>query len=560
VLAWYDGYDENGDGIYQDWHGAMHYIDLRYHAGTSTKSPHSVRWDTTWVPDQAPGSVKLVARIRNRDGLWFVTPLVDGLTLRRRGTSVKLYKPQNIPERYWVRAKRRMSSSVNIETAEKASAAAVAVRTWNGHHESFALNGQTTEISGVDHNFDFSFRPVAIDALRAGTNTIEFHSITEHHGVEILWPGPAVLVRYGAIPKPPAGDTWLNSDYEGRFSVELESDAATVAGKAVAVPIPAAVSSKSFRVVEYQNARPPVLREGALPWQLNPDGTLTILLRSVLTPGEKTKLTIYFGRDQGLVPHRRVSVEDDVQHEGQVSLRIRTPEATWLYHKSGGGFASLFDKDANDWISYHPGNRSAGEFRGIPNVGDHFHPGYEGENGSKTTIDFAGALHARVRSESNDGRFAALWDFFPSHAQMTLLRAGAPYWFLYEGTPGGKIDVPEDFWVTSDGTRRSVAEHWQGVLPAPEWVYFADTKLPRALFVANHQNDDLKDQFWQMESNMTVWGFGREYRCCGKFLTKTPAVFTLGLLETSDYGRASAEIRSAMARVRATAGPVERRP
>jgi len=24
---------------------------------------------------------------------------------------------------------------------------------------------------------------------------------------------------------------------------------------------------------------------------------------------------------------------------------------------------------------------------------------------------------------------------------MTLLRAGQPYWFLYEGTPGGRLDL-----------------------------------------------------------------------------------------------------------------------
>jgi hypothetical protein len=143
---------------------------------------------------------------------------------------------------------------------------------------------------------------------------------------------------------------------------------------------------------------------------------------------------------------------------------------------------------------------------------------------------------------------------------MTLLRATAPYWFLYEGTPGGKIDVPGDFWVVSDGTRRSVAEDWHGTLRKPEWVYFADAKLPRALFVANHQNDDAGDQFWQMQSNMTVWGFGREYRCCGKLMKTAPAVFTVGLLETTDFERASAAIGSAMSEIRVTTGPVEYRP
>ncbi len=33
---------------------------------------------------------------------------------------------------------------------------------------------------------------------------------------------------------------------------------------------------------------------------------------------------------------------------------------------------------------------------------------------------------------------------------------------------------------------------------------------------------------------MTVWGFGRNYRCCEKFLQKTPNRFSIGFLENTD--------------------------
>jgi hypothetical protein len=42
---------------------------------------------------------------------------------------------------------------------------------------------------------------IPTSALQGGSNTIEFFSESIHHGVEILWPGPAILVSFG-IPVP----------------------------------------------------------------------------------------------------------------------------------------------------------------------------------------------------------------------------------------------------------------------------------------------------------------------------------------------------------------------
>jgi hypothetical protein len=558
VLARYDGYDENGDGIFADWHGAYHYIDLQHHTGSSARAPHVVRWNTTWVPDQPPGAVKLIARIRSREGVWYVAPVVEGLSLKRSGTSVKLYHPVGVPERFWVRAGKRLSSSVEVADDAGATEAAVALRTWNGHGERFSFNGHPVEIAGADHNYALGLRPVPVSAIRRGRNAIEFHSTTEHHGVEILWPGPALLVRYGrSAPRMPEGD-WLSPDYDGRFSLDITAGVRLGPDKPVEIALPASVTERSFRVVEYQNGTAPVIRDGAVPWQLDPGGRLVFLL-SGLGAGQKKRLAVYFGKSQGLVTTRRISVEDEVMHEGQASLRVRTAGETYVYHKEGAGFASIFDRAGNDWISFRPGNRSAGEFRGIPNLGECFHPGNSGSEGALTTLESSGPLRARFRSETVDGRYAATWDIYPTYAQMTLHRAGGPYWFLYEGTPGGKLDVPEDFWVTSAGIRRSVADSWSGDLEQPEWVYFADGKLSRALFVASHQDDTANDQFWQMESNMTVWGFGREYRCCTRYLTALPAQFTIGLLETADHARASAEITAAMAVPKVVVGQVELR-
>jgi hypothetical protein len=47
-------------------------------------------------------------------------------------------------------------------------------------------------------------------SLRTGDNTITFHSETVHHGIEIMWPGPAIIVKYGSPPAPPTTSAPVN--------------------------------------------------------------------------------------------------------------------------------------------------------------------------------------------------------------------------------------------------------------------------------------------------------------------------------------------------------------
>ena len=118
---------------------------------------------------------------------------------------------------------------------------------------------------------------------------------------------------------------------------------------------------------------------------------------------------------------------------------------------------------------------------------------------------------------------------------MTLLRAGGTYWFLYEGTPGGALELEKDYVMLSDGTVRPVTEDWAHDLPDPEWVAFGDRQTSRMLYVALHEDDPHPDQFWQMRGEMVVFGFGREYHCCGTYLTATPSRFTVGLAADSTF-------------------------
>jgi hypothetical protein len=241
-------------------------------------------------------------------------------------------------------------------------------------------------------------------------------------------------------------------------------------------------------------------------------------------------------------------------------VRIKTAAATYCYQKEGAAFASIIDPEGNEWIGYAPGGRASGEYRGIPNLHKQFgHPGYSGASGAETTVVADGPVKVSLLSEKKDGSWAMRWDIFPTHARMTLLRAAEPYWFLYEGTPGGKLDEKNGFVITSDGRKRTLFERWSGDLAGPEWLYFGSSDSKRVLFAVNHSDDAHTDQYWPMDGAMTVFGFGRQYRCCGQYLTAAPAQFTVGLAPNGSYDEVARRIESAWRGVSVTVGAAERR-
>ncbi|HTY01694.1 MAG TPA: immunoglobulin domain-containing protein [Bacteroidota bacterium] len=216
-LAYYDGYCTDGDGIYQEYHSDYHIhqdegsVVMRNHVGTATSAPFQTTWNTQWIPDQASGGIKLIARIRDNSGMWFVTDEVTGLTLSRPNSSVKLYKAANVPEDYWVKQYQESASNTFTIPAgddlSKATDAIFIVRSWNGanggatspaDHFSLRVNAWTAPTFGNDHYYSFDVFSLSPSELLSGTNQVTAFCDSYVHGVEICWPGPAVMVRYGA--------------------------------------------------------------------------------------------------------------------------------------------------------------------------------------------------------------------------------------------------------------------------------------------------------------------------------------------------------------------------
>ena len=358
------------------------------------------------------------------------------------------------------------------------------------------------------------------------------------------WWEPAIRCRV-AVTVDPDGFTRQDRPVEVELELTTLLNTAGLGGP---------VSVDSLRVVD-------ATAEQLVPFQFDPaadfdaattgHGTVVFIAEGTLTAPHH--YDIYFDS----VVATPISFADQVAatagvaYAGQNSIHVVTPRATYYLHEQGGGFASILDEDGNDWISFDPtpGSGSAGEYRGIPNLGVWAHPGYTdggggGELGSVSAILLDGPIKVTLQITTSDNASQKIWEIFPAFARMTLLRSGGNYWFLYEGTPGGSLDA-NDYCVRSPGTQTDINTAWHADLPDPEWVYFGDSGIDRVIFLVHHEDDDHVDQFWQMQDNMTVLGFGREYTCCTRYMSDVPAHFTIGLADAADQSTAIGHLNAA---------------
>ncbi len=127
---------------------------------------------------------------------------MEELGLRREEVEVKLFPARDVPTHFGVRVGQTKSCMIELPPPlrlQAAREAVLALRTWHGwdgHHSPLKLNGQALPIQGKNHHYDFDLLPLPLTALEAGINRFTIHSNTEHHMLEVLWPGPAILGRF----------------------------------------------------------------------------------------------------------------------------------------------------------------------------------------------------------------------------------------------------------------------------------------------------------------------------------------------------------------------------
>lgn len=194
----YKGHGVNweGEGNYTQWHYHFFKDKIQHRIGSATASPWKTTWNTEWVPTQPEGELQVCARLVGTDDMVCMT---DALTLylQRAGHSVELGEPYNVPEA-WVTRKGAKSENFDIEgDPSKAKKALVCWSSWGDHCGGGNVNGTKfgcgSNVSG--YNMRFHEADLAPNAVRKGQNKLTIDG-GGHHGMEVNWPGPMVLVQY----------------------------------------------------------------------------------------------------------------------------------------------------------------------------------------------------------------------------------------------------------------------------------------------------------------------------------------------------------------------------
>ena len=200
--GYYNGYDENGDGRTCDWHGFAKKRRPVAILDTATGPSFAATWDLAMLPAQDKMAVRALVRFKGRPDLAYVTPETQGLRVpERHGVRVDLVPARDLPVPFWSRANRTRACTIALDgDPGRIERAELHVVVWDGGagtvNDYFTINGRPVPVAGTGkHDVIYTRRELDPRLLERGTNRIELRSDTEHHGIEVLMPGPALMVR-----------------------------------------------------------------------------------------------------------------------------------------------------------------------------------------------------------------------------------------------------------------------------------------------------------------------------------------------------------------------------
>lgn len=223
-------------------------------------------------------------------------------------------------------------------------------------------------------------------------------------------------------------------------------------------------------------------------------------------------------------PAFKVTIEE---YEGREHYRIETPKIIYYYDIKGGGFSRIIDDEGNDWVSFkmepwdeYPG-AAAGAFRGLPNMvfeGADSGAGHPGHDKCKSWIE-----DRKIVTQSLSEKWKWSWEFFNDHAVLEVLSADTSraYWFLYEGTPGGKFNPENTYFGTSNsGLEKLAYDYYNGNIYRDtfRWMYTGHRNVNNTFYMIQCTEDESPDMASLLGNSknglnspdgMTVFGFGR---------------------------------------------------
>jgi len=139
-------------------------------------------------------------RFKDAPGLSYRTP-TTAVAAPKRNAHVTLHYAEKLPRPFWVRDDHVQTCQIHLDVEpEQIVRAELRVLIWDGGHGTiespFQLNGHSLPVAGRGKH-DVLYRVLLINPkmLNRGANEIRLQSQTIHHGIEVLLPGPAIIVR-----------------------------------------------------------------------------------------------------------------------------------------------------------------------------------------------------------------------------------------------------------------------------------------------------------------------------------------------------------------------------
>lgn len=198
----YLGFDDDGDGHDNDWHGFTQKKQCKNNIGSASKPPLAVQWDTSMLPSQ-PGPMAICVVVKLKGGFNYVTEVLDDLTFPTDREHVVMYKCSSMPTPFWSRDSKENKAIIELpKDISSIQRGQLMIKIWDGGEgkvkEPFKINGHPYSITSgkAIHDVVFTIAEVYPKHLKPGKNQITLLSDTEHHGIEVLLPGPVLIARY----------------------------------------------------------------------------------------------------------------------------------------------------------------------------------------------------------------------------------------------------------------------------------------------------------------------------------------------------------------------------
>lgn len=200
--GFYYGYDENGDTITYGWHGMTKNKAPFGFIGTSGEYPFTVDWDTTMLPEQQEMAVRATIHFKGHPELTYDTPIIGGLfAAKPKGKKVILVASRDLPLPFVAQPNQKKTCTINVDVdpanIEQAELHVVLRDGGVGNKKDyFTLNGVPLALAEKGGG-EVLYRKISVDlkVLKRGLNRIELSTDAEQHGLEVLLPGPALVIR-----------------------------------------------------------------------------------------------------------------------------------------------------------------------------------------------------------------------------------------------------------------------------------------------------------------------------------------------------------------------------